>query len=482
MLLTVANFIFALEAKAKASVSIKAVYFDDGSGSKRVSETSLSNIIDITVLTNSRVDEVKVNGIEAKKKAGEWDVYNVELKTGKNKIQVTATDTSNKDKKTEKYEINYLGGNVPGINYVINDLSSANKNLKMFDGALQLRLPKQNAVVYNGKVAAYQRVKFLVTAPVIKPSADTNYISNIFTVSTDYSNNCTINGEAELTFEYDPQVSGTDSYLLTVLRLEPRYISNGFSFPLVQNLGGVVDTNSNTITVKMKNEVFGSYVVVKKIGDFMDFYPQGGKKSPVTWSRPYVLALWAKGVMEPLDRYANGEQVKQGYFGLIDNNNAETPITRGEMANLLVKALQLPNTIGDSIAMPTFTDLSQMNLFERMPIETATRNGLFSGFPGKNGGLEFRPDAPLTREQAGIALARATGMELPDPTKASAYCKAYFKDYESITEWACPYIIISMQEGLLQTAEPGYMRPAKPFSRTDAARAIYLLMMKRGMM
>ncbi len=480
ILLTIAGFAFVLEAEA-ADVSIKTVYFDDGSGLKRVSETSLSNIVDVTVFTNSRADKVTVNGKEADEAGGGWDVYGLELKTGKNTIQVVATDTANNKKVTEKYEINYLGGNVPGINYVINDLTLAGKKLKLFDGALQVSLPKQNAVMFNGKAAPYQKVKFSVAAPSFKPSSDANYISNIFTFTADYSTNCTINGEAELTFEYDPQVSGTDSYLLTVLRLEPSYISNGFSFPLVQNLGGVVDTKSNTITVKVKNAVFGAYVVVKKTGDFTDFYPQAGKKSPVAWSRPYVLALWAKGVMEPLAVYPNGNRVKQGYFGLIDNNNAETPITRREMAGLVVKALHLPGNIGDALVMPTFTDLSKMSLFERMPIETAARNGLFSGFPGKNGGLEFRPDAPMTREQAGIVLARATGAELPDPAKASAYCKAYFKnDYAAINEWACPYILVAMQQGLLQVTEPGYMRPTKLFSRADAARAVYLLMKTKG--
>lgn len=473
-------FCFTDVLPAVGSPSIYRVDFEDGVGYGRYKDMVLSNVVNVTVFTSKRVTDVTVNGEQATGKKGDWIAYDVPLKPGKNTLTVVAEDSSGKE--TEKVDIYYLDSSIPGSKYTVTDLTESQKKLKLFGGAMQLNLPDLNAVMYNDKPANYQKVVFSVDKPNFKPTPDANYVSNIFSFTADYSKNCTLTEGGTLTLSYDSNVSDTEAYLLTVLYLEPGYINMGFSSPLVRNLGGVVDTGARSVTVSLPGKGFGAYVVVKKNGDFYDFYPQNGIQSSVAWSRPYVLTMWAKGIMSPLQNYADGSGVAPGYFGLLTNDHKEqVSVTRREMADILVKALRLPPVDWASLVTPTYSDLGELTLFERRPIETATRAGLFSGFPNQKGGLEFRPGNPVTRQQAALILARAAGAGLVNPTKATAIIKNYFKnDYQKIDEWMHPYVLAALQQGFFQLSEPGYFHPDRPFSRAEAARAVYILMKKKN--
>lgn len=467
------------------ATSIYSIDFDGEVGYTEYKDVSLSNIISVTVKTKSSVASVTINGESAQEHGGGyWVLYDVSLKPGDNTLQVVTEGEKKGDSSTETRHVYYLDDNIPGSKYIISDFSIAKGRLELFGGAFKLELPDKHVVLHNDQVATDQKVNFSVTKPHFKPSPGITYMSNIFSFTASASNRgCSLTAGPTLTLSYEPAVSQTEAHLLTVLRMEPYYsVGMGFPVGIARNLGGVVDTEAQTITVPLPRDAFGHYVVVKMTGDFRDFYRQDGKQSRVAWSRPYVLTLWAKGVMSPLEKYPDGTPVPSGYFGLLAQDNDEMPITRKEMASVLVKALHLPLVSPkDVLINPTYSDLQGVPVYDCILIETATRFGLFSGIPGKSGGLEFRPDAFVTRQQAAAILSRAAEAELADPFTAKIIIKRYFEsDYEKMDDWAYPYVLAALQQGLMQVPEPGSFYPDKSFSRAEAARVAYILLKRNN--
>jgi hypothetical protein len=76
------------------------------------------------------------------------------------------------------------------------------------------------------------------------------------------------------------------------------------------------------------------------------------------------------------------------------------PVTRGQMATFLVRALQLPAATASS----TFTDVAGHR--HAADIDAVSQAGLAGGFPDGT----YRPDQPVSRDQMATFLARAKGL------------------------------------------------------------------------
>ncbi|WP_214482218.1 S-layer homology domain-containing protein [Bacillus sp. SM2101] len=88
--------------------------------------------------------------------------------------------------------------------------------------------------------------------------------------------------------------------------------------------------------------------------------------------------------------------IDQGIFDLVDSFHPNEPLTRGEMAKILVRSYDLKGDYGEY-----FTDVSLDN--EYYPyINKLFANGITTGFPNKT----FKPNQPITRDQFAVFFAR----------------------------------------------------------------------------
>ncbi|WP_025027180.1 S-layer homology domain-containing protein [Caldalkalibacillus mannanilyticus] len=219
----------------------------------------------------------------------------------------------------------------------------------------------------------------------------------------------------ELTLQFDASIRTNASTIVTVFRLsqDGRW----------QNIGGVVK-GRNQIVVPF--DEFGYYVVMKWRGSFEDV-------SNHPWARNAMEAMYAKGFM-------NGKQ--QGLeFGTVD------PVTRGEFAQLLVKALDLRINADGT---PTFLDVGvgfagrsgsmphEEAVWEHKYIETAARAGIVRGYSGNI----FLPNRSLTREEAALMIANALNLKMPaNTTKLREELLKMYQDGDRASFYSRPALV-----------------------------------------
>gem|GEM_PF-6060722 len=262
-----------------------------------------------------------------------------------------------------------------------------------------------------------------------------------------------------LTLEFDPSIRNQASTIVTVFRLnqDGRW----------QNIGGVV--SGNKITVPFDD--FGYYVVMKWRGSFEDV-------SNHPWARNAMEVLYAKGFM-------NGKQ--QGVeFGTVD------PVTRGEFAQLLVKALGIRLNADGS---PTFLDVGigftgrggsmphEEAVWEHKYIETAARAGIVRGYSGNL----FLPNRSLTREEAALMIASALNLKMAkNDTKLKQELLKMYQDGNKASFYSRPALIAVnkakiMEGGLAGTVREGEkpkynFYPSDTLTRAEAAVMIARLL------
>ncbi|MCF8011497.1 MAG: S-layer homology domain-containing protein [Clostridiales bacterium] len=474
-----AAFLFVLIPVPAKAATIDNWSYECGVPNTEYTYTALSNVITLTIDVSSDTEKVLVNGEER----GYWDdgeyAADVPLDPGENEIKIEAVDElSTGDNDTKSILINYLQDNIAGSRYIIKDLSKAAVQQEIFGGGLKLELPEQHAVMSGETLARNQKVEFKVNRPNVQPLPGEVFVSNIFTFQC-ASSNYNISPETKITLKYNSQISDTEHGRLTIMRALPVLTPQLGFVSGAENLGGAVNTVNNTITAVLTGNPFGHYVVVKKNGDFKDFYKQGYVHSPVAWSRPCVLTLWAKGVMSPIEHYTGGADVPENYFGLVKpGTNKEVPVTRKELACMLVKGLHIKKDV-QAVLHLTYTDINGLSMMEKINIETASRSGFFSGQPGEKG-MEFNPAAKVTREQAAVIFVRAANLPLPDSRQAEKALQQHFKeDFNEIERWKCPYIMSALQHGLIDVENSGEFCPGAPLTRAKAAETVYQLVKSR---
>lgn len=222
-----------------------------------------------------------------------------------------------------------------------------------------------------------------------------------------------------------------------------------------RNLGGVINTSNNTITVPF--DTFGYYQVMY----------MGSSYDDVTghpWARNELDTLYSKGLM--LNKEASA---------FVPND----AITRGEFATMLVKIFDIPLQYTEQ---PTFTDVPRVNILTRLYdykyIETAAKAGIVRGAAlGR-----FLPDSAITRQDAAVMIARAADLKLASDStldKVLANLQKSFTDAEQIDIYARSSVEAVTKAGLIegkenvlqqgQTKATVRFDPLNTFTRAEAA-------------
>ncbi len=238
------------------------------------------------------------------------------------------------------------------------------------------------------------------------------------------------NTRGTLTLKYNADVVQDASIHMTVM-YHPGYAIDGQT--QWRNIGGVVNAKNNTITVPFDG--FGYYVVMKLSRSFNDVINHG-------WARRNIEAVFSKGIM------ANETPERFG---------PDRPITRGEFATILVKALEIEINDGPydsdqfikSPTRPTFDDVRPnmgLPFWDYKYIETAARAGIVQGkFPRR-----FVPNEFLTREQAAVMIARALEAKLArTPEQALTQLTKEFTDAPSIEYYALQSVAAISKTGIV---------------------------------
>lgn len=239
-----------------------------------------------------------------------------------------------------------------------------------------------------------------------------------------------------LSIKYDASIVNAANNILTVF-----YQSGSGDW---QNLGGVVNTGKKVITVPFRG--FGYYIVLKNRESFDDVIGH-------EYARDAMETLFSKGIMV---NYRANE------FG------AYKDISRGEFATMLVKALDLPINDGpyedeDTPSSPTFKDVNPRRDrwdYEYKYIETAARAGIVRG---KEPGY-FRPEQPLSRQEAAIMIARALNMKLGTLDASKLALGKMFEDAKDVSYYAAPSVL-AVAKAKLMNGEPKDPNAKKPVYR-----------------
>jgi len=249
----------------------------------------------------------------------------------------------------------------------------------------------------------------------------------------------------KLTLSFDPNMKDAVGTLITVYRYDNQ---NKYW----ENLGGVVDTKKNTITVPFTK--FGYYVAAKMVYSFSDITQH-------PYARNYMESIYSKGISNSI-----------GY----DDFGADMYTTRGEFARMVVKALDIP--LNYELGNPSFDDVPQIvnpdAIWDYRYIETAARAGIIRGTQPRT----FDPSGNLTREEAAVILARALELKLAtDPNKIAADLEKQFKDHGNINYYAKAAVAAIAKKGYIKGSpvdasdlKKGYVfEPRSNLLRSDAA-------------
>ncbi|SMP71060.1 S-layer homology domain-containing protein [Anoxynatronum buryatiense] len=157
---------------------------------------------------------------------------------------------------------------------------------------------------------------------------------------------------------------------------------------------------------------------------------------------------------------------------IISNPNTfepDQPITRGEFAQYITKALGIYRT--DEITTTKFTDVSKEDkLFNAITV--ATEYGLISGYPDRT----FKPNDQITREEAMSMYARA--MEIVGLKEADNKRIEKYKDKDQVADWAYEAVKKTVSIGVFSRKTGETINPKDTFTHAEAATAVRNLLVK----
>ncbi len=199
-------------------------------------------------------------------------------------------------------------------------------------------------------------------------------------------------------------------------------------------VGGTVDTANDTITVSLPHlSTFGLLVNTTVFSDLIGY----------SWARPSIDLLLGAGIVTG---------VAAASF------DPSGSVTRAQFATMLVRAEGLsPIASGRT----PFTDVSSTSSYAPY-IAAAYQAGLILGVSPTT----FQPNAPISREQMAVILARVLG------SSATAGTLSQFKDASSIASWAKSGVEAVVGSGLMAGFPNGTFQPTATSTRAQAAVVI----------
>lgn len=224
-------------------------------------------------------------------------------------------------------------------------------------------------------------------------------------------------------------------------------------------------------------------LLIALIGTLLEYFgvfnliPDFGRRG-----RPYIeLGVWqpAEFTDVPEDFWASADIRELAQQGIISGSSSNEfrpnqPITRAELAAMLQAAFNRNPTPGfvrsvqavfdpETTALTGgFSDISA-NYWAAPAIADAKAAGFFNGYADG----EFRPDQPISRANALVAIARGLGLELGSATRDSLW---FYRDAAQIPEPAKDWIATATKAGIrLERSEPPLLQPQQNLTRAEAA-------------
>ena len=142
----------------------------------------------------------------------------------------------------------------------------------------------------------------------------------------------------------------------------------------------------------------------------------------------------------------------------------QTPITRGELAQALYQFVLKTQGWGTMVIDNPFTDIAASP--DLLAILRCYSIGLMEGTSEST----FSPDAPVTREQAAVVLARLTA--LLDGAEPETY-PVFYTDAAEIRSWALDSVGAMTSAGVLRGLDDGSFAPRASMTREQMIAALY---------
>lgn len=168
---------------------------------------------------------------------------------------------------------------------------------------------------------------------------------------------------------------------------------------------------------------------------------------------------WAQGDVELMA----AKQVARGMAG--GAFRPDEPVTRAQFAAMLVRAMGLP----PGGTLPAFRDVRPTDWYFG-DLGTALNAGIISGYADG----AFRPDAPVTREEVAVMVARALKASGSEglPGDVAARVLAAYRDAGEVSPWARADLALAVSERIVQGKAPAAIMPKAGATRAEALAMI----------
>ncbi|MGG1519075.1 X2-like carbohydrate binding domain-containing protein [Paenibacillus oryzisoli] len=156
----------------------------------------------------------------------------------------------------------------------------------------------------------------------------------------------------------------------------------------------------------------------------------------------------------------------------------DVSITRAEFASLLVRAMGM--SAEEDPAYRSFADVAS-DAWYALPVEAASKAGLIEGIST----TEFAPNAPITREQMAVMIARAQALvrtlqTVPSSADNRPPHTQTFADAHTISAWAFDAVEKAVASGIMDGLEQAHFAPADLATRAQAATILKRFMQNVG--
>ena len=178
-----------------------------------------------------------------------------------------------------------------------------------------------------------------------------------------------------------------------------------------------------------------------------------------------LVGHWAAPFVDPLAEAGLVRGFLDGAF------RPERTVSRAEFAALVMAAFPGGSTAGGRTR--PFADVPQ-NFWGREAIYRAQAQGFISGYPDGT----FRPNAPMTRVQALLALVSGLDLGIGQSDQLGVY-----RDRAQIPTYATEAIAAATQQrSVVNYPDVDRLRPMEPVTRGETAALVYQALVRRGKM
>ncbi|MBN6187173.1 S-layer homology domain-containing protein [Aneurinibacillus sp. BA2021] len=326
----------------------------------------------------------------------------------------------------------------------------------MFEKRLELEFPKETYITDPAMSTVLPEQDILVSVNS-RPANTSEYmfVSQSYIITDKYERSSTRpsqGGTIRLMYDDGLSIDGALHNLSILQKKDGKWIP----------IGGKVDSRNNMVEAPI--EEFGEYAAAV-------MYKTYKLDMVNNWSKPYVLALAYKGVIQPEMYLFDGR--------LLKDLNAN--ISRFDFIMMLARAKGLKPVQYNG----HFVDVTESAYGKSMRgydgtgyLMSAVKSGFVQGKTSGVLGNVMAPEAPLTREEAAVFVSRALNLKVPtysDMTKSKERLKKNYRDYASVSGWAVPHVEALTKKKFMQGSN-GLFKPHDKLTVAEASVLVYNMM------